>query len=179
MRTFRKWRMMVTLTILIAMMPLLMGCYGSFPLTHFVYKINGDVTRYPLIHSLVFWAFLIVPVYEVAIIADAVVFNLVEFWTGSAPLEPITTLDQNGNTLTLAPAENGRDAVLTILSDGRLVARERFVRVSDGIFDIRDDHGTRTGRVVCSADGSIFLEDSEGHAIAMSSGQLVAALQHQ
>jgi hypothetical protein len=62
------------------------GCYGQFALTKKIHAWNGTITDNKFVHSLVFWAFVIVPVYEVAGLADAIVFNLVEFWSGSNPL---------------------------------------------------------------------------------------------
>lgn len=61
------------------------GCYGTFPLTKQIYKFNGSIgDKY--VKQVVFWAFFIVPVYEVGTLADVIIFNLIEFWTGSNPL---------------------------------------------------------------------------------------------
>jgi hypothetical protein len=81
-------RTLVVLITLVAIMPLVfsVGCYGPFPLTKTIYDWNGSIES-DLGENLVFWAFLIIPVYGVAMGADAIVFNTVEFWTGEPLLE--------------------------------------------------------------------------------------------
>ena len=38
------------------------------------------------VKTLVFWGLNIIPVYGVAALGDLIIFNLIEFWTGSNPL---------------------------------------------------------------------------------------------
>lgn len=61
------------------------SCIGSFTLTGKVYNFNKNVGD-KFLNEIVFLAFNIVPVYGVAVVVDAVVFNLIEFWTDSNPL---------------------------------------------------------------------------------------------
>ena len=60
---------------------ILSSCIGSFQLTNKVKDWNDNIGD-KWINEVVFLAFHIVPVYEVCMFADAVVFNSVEFWTG-------------------------------------------------------------------------------------------------
>ena len=64
---------------------LLSGCYGSFKLTKSLHEWNGTVGD-KFVNELVFLAFVIVPVYEVATLADALVLNTIEFWGGQNPM---------------------------------------------------------------------------------------------
>lgn len=61
------------------------GCFGSFNLTRKVYEFNNEVGD-RFINNIVFWAFLIIPVYEVTTFLDAFILNVLEFWTGSNPV---------------------------------------------------------------------------------------------
>ena len=61
------------------------GCFGSFSLTHKVYDFNADVGD-KFVNTVVFWAFCIIPVYEVSGILDVFLLNLIEFWSGSNPV---------------------------------------------------------------------------------------------
>jgi len=61
------------------------GCFGSFSLTHKVYDFNADVGD-KFVNTVVFWAFCIIPVYETTSFLDIVLFNLIEFWSGSNPI---------------------------------------------------------------------------------------------
>jgi len=61
------------------------GCYGSFKLTHKVHDWNGTVGG-DFVNNLVFWTFVIIPVYEVTLFIDGVILNVIEFWSGSNPV---------------------------------------------------------------------------------------------
>lgn len=62
------------------------GCFGEFALVKKVYDWNDGVTDNKFVKSLVFFALCVIPVYELAGFLDAVVFNLIEFWSGTNPL---------------------------------------------------------------------------------------------
>lgn len=61
------------------------SCIGSFPLTSRVMEWNKEVGS-KFVNELVFIAFWILPVYEVSALADLVVLNSIEFWSGENPL---------------------------------------------------------------------------------------------
>jgi len=168
-------RLPVVLVLLVAMAPWMLGCFGSFPLTHAMYKFNGAVTKSDLIHTVVFWVFVILPVYSIAVIGDAVIFNLVEFWGGEA-LDISSTTDANGVTTTLAPAANGRDAVLTFSRDGKVVGEERFIRAADNTFEVRGTDGTLHGKVLRTDSGDILLTDAHGKTVGKLTAESLAAL---
>lgn len=63
----------------------LTGCYGKFGLTHTIYKANGSVDN-KFLRSGLTWVFVILPVYEFAFFLDFLVFNTIEFWSGSNPV---------------------------------------------------------------------------------------------
>ena len=61
------------------------SCIGSFQLTRNLYSWNMDIDgRWG--SELVFLAMIIIPVYTVTLLADGVVLNAIEFWTGNNPL---------------------------------------------------------------------------------------------
>jgi hypothetical protein len=61
------------------------GCFASFPLTSNIWEWNDSVDG-KFVNLLIFYAFVIIPVYELALLADIIVFNSIEFWTGKDPL---------------------------------------------------------------------------------------------
>lgn len=71
-----------------AMLPM-QSCIGSFSLTHKVLSWNNQVGS-KFVNELVFFAFWILPVYEVTSIADLFVLNTIEFWSGNNPVEAST-----------------------------------------------------------------------------------------
>ncbi len=65
------------------------SCIGSFALTNKVIGWNKQVGN-KFVNELVFFAFWILPVYEVTALADLIVINSVEFWSGNNPLTAST-----------------------------------------------------------------------------------------
>lgn len=68
---------------------MLNSCVGSFALTNKVLSWNNQVGD-KFVNELVFFAFWILPVYEVTSIADLLVINSIEFWSGTNPVEAST-----------------------------------------------------------------------------------------
>lgn len=64
----------------------LQSCIGSFSLTNKVLTWNRNVNN-KFVNELVFFAFWVLPVYEVTAAADLLVINSIEFWSGNNPLE--------------------------------------------------------------------------------------------
>ena len=61
------------------------NCYGGFIATKKLHHWNGGLGN-KWIQTIAFWALIIIPVYEIAVLIDFVVLNLLEFWTGSNPM---------------------------------------------------------------------------------------------
>lgn len=66
------------------------SCIGSFALTNRLLSWNRSLDN-KIVNELVFFAFWVLPVYEVAAVADALVLNSIEFWSGDNPLAKGTT----------------------------------------------------------------------------------------
>ncbi len=88
------------------------GCIGSFQLTNNLYNWNTTQLGSKWASEVVFLAFLIVPVYSVTLLADGIVLNSIEFWTGSNPLamnkgeKEIQIVEQDGNAYKLTLEQN-------------------------------------------------------------------------
>lgn len=67
------------------------SCIGSFGLTNNVLSWNRQVGS-KFVNELVFFAFWVLPVYEVTCLADLLVLNSIEFWSGSNPIAASTTV---------------------------------------------------------------------------------------
>lgn len=81
----RKFYIKVSLLLLLAGSFSLQSCIGSFSLTNKVLKWNKQVGS-KFLNELVFFAFWILPVYEVTAVADLLVINSIEFWSGNNPV---------------------------------------------------------------------------------------------
>jgi len=116
----------------------LTSCYGSFKITRSLYEWNGTVGD-KFVNELVFLAFIIVPVYEVASLVDAVVLNTIEFWSGSNPMG----------------MKDGEQEQKIVEIDGktyRLTAEKNKMRVED-----LNDAKSKTEMIFNEADNSWYL----------------------
>lgn len=106
------------------------GCFGRFQLTRYVYELNGAVpTR--LLRTVVCWALLIIPVYEVSALLDFFIFNLLEFWLDANPLAPTEerramVIDGEEHVLTMRWDGRAIEATLERYREGRLVSTVRL-----------------------------------------------------
>ncbi len=82
----KKFYLTGALALVLASSLSLQSCIGSFALTNKVLRWNNQVGS-KFVNELVFCAFWILPVYELTALADLLVLNSVEFWSGSNPVE--------------------------------------------------------------------------------------------
>jgi hypothetical protein len=88
------------------------GCLGSFQAFNNLKDWNHEVSDSRFVNNLVFWGLNIVPVYGLFFLGDALIFNVIEFWSGSNPiaLEPGETeteiVERDGNTYKMVATTN-------------------------------------------------------------------------
>ncbi|MBD5371211.1 MAG: DUF3332 domain-containing protein [Bacteroides sp.] len=89
------------------------SCIGSFRLTHSVLKWNQQVGS-KVINEIVFFAFWVLPVYEVTSLADLLVINSIEFWSGRNPLTAsVKVVDTDHGRYTIACDSKGYEVTNT------------------------------------------------------------------
>lgn len=81
----KKKYLSVAVVLALAASMLSTSCIGSFALTDKLLTWNKTISN-KFVNELVFFAFWIIPVYEVSAFADVVVFNSIEFWSGNNPV---------------------------------------------------------------------------------------------
>lgn len=67
------------------------SCMGKFALWNSVYSWNEQISN-KFVNELVFLAFWVLPVYEVCGLADIIVLNSIEFWSGDNPMTASTKI---------------------------------------------------------------------------------------
>lgn len=81
------------------------SCIGSFKLTNKVLSWNHQIgTKF--VNELVFVGLWILPVYEISAIADALIINSIEFWSGTNPIEAGTKTVTSDNERYLVAWDN-------------------------------------------------------------------------
>ena len=89
------------------------SCMCKFALTRNLYAWNDQVSN-KFVNEVLFVAFWILPVYEVCGIADLLVLNTIEFWSGDNPLTASTkTIDTDHGRYLVVCDGKGYDITLT------------------------------------------------------------------
>ena len=124
-----KKKLVVAAAVLLSGSLMFSSCIGSFGLTNKLFSWNKGVGE-KWVNEVVFVAFCILPVYEVSLIADALVINSIEFWSGSNPVADV------GNVKTI----DGKDGVYTVETkvDGYHIQKEGDEKALDLVFNEAD-----------------------------------------
>lgn len=105
------------LCLLMASCILYSSCIGSFPVFNKMLKWNKGISSSKFVNELVFICFHIIPVYEVCYLADGLVFNTIEFWSGKSALAKV------GETKRMK-GSNGDIYAITNTKDGYKIVDE-------------------------------------------------------
>ena len=107
-KTFKLTVLLLAATIMFS------SCIGSFRLTNKIKDWNSNVSN-KWVNEVIFLAFHIVPVYEVAMFVDAIVLNSIEFWTGKSADVKV------GNTKVVKNSQ-GQDVEITAMENGYMLS---------------------------------------------------------
>jgi hypothetical protein len=147
------WTIAAALLTVTAAAPL-NACYGKFSLTNKIYDWNGTIGN-EFVRSGVMLALVIIPVYELSLLGDAVIFNLIEFWTGSNPIAA-TEVESNGVR------------VVTI-ARGDSVYELRWIGPQSVELSI---DGQSVGQATSNAMGDLVVTDADGRATTVFRDEL-------
>lgn len=137
-----------SIVIAMATAALLSGCYGKFALTKKLYDFNGSVHPNGIVQSVIMVGLNIIPVYGIAIMADALILNSVEFWTGKNPMNASNTFEDKD-------------------SQGNQV---HAIKHPDGSMDLtfRDTYGGEASMTLVRENDMVKALDSEGKVLAQA-----------
>ena len=139
------------------------GCYGPFNLTRRLYQWNGQVGRDKWEREFLFVVLVWAPVYSIATLADAVVFNSMEFWTGKNPVDrPSARQYDFSSTKRLARKDS--EVLLTYASTpaGAQLLIEQFRNgQTAGSLRVEQRHGMTVG---LDEEGQVLFTASSGPA---------------
>lgn len=97
--------------LLLAATILFTSCIGSFHVTNKVKDWNEGISRSKFVNELVFVALHIIPVYPITLLADGLVVNSIEFWSGKKAIA------EAGKTKTVKNSQ-GQEVQITTLENG-------------------------------------------------------------
>jgi len=132
--------------VVVALCAQFAGCYASFSAFHSVEKWNGKAAESRVATSAIHMALWILPVYELVLLGDVLIFNTVEYWSGKkvfgggggeeTAMRALETgyarLERGGVTYELVALD--RD-VVGIIADGLMVGEAQ--QQADQSWDLR------------------------------------------
>ncbi len=102
----------LTICVALSASVLFSSCLGSFSAFNGLRDWNDGLTSSKFLDNLIFWVLNIVPVYGLFLIGDMIIFNVIEFWSGSNPLAmnegDIETqiVEKDGSTFEMTATKN-------------------------------------------------------------------------
>ncbi len=88
------------------------SCLGSFNAFNNLKDWNQSASDSKFVNNLIFWGLNIIPVYGLFFVGDALIFNVIEFWSGSNPIamqdgdSEIQIVERDGNTFEMIATKN-------------------------------------------------------------------------
>ncbi|MBQ8520224.1 MAG: DUF3332 domain-containing protein [Bacteroides sp.] len=150
----RKNKMTLVCAVLAGSM-LFTSCIGSFKLWNNLKDWNQDVSNSKFVNELLFIALHIVPVYEIAYLADALVLNSIEFWSGSNPVASNETKEVKG--------ENG-DYLVTTTENGYTITHKGDNQSMNLVYN----EETKTWNAVTSTENIELLRMNENGTVSIN-----------
>lgn len=112
----KKTKLTLAIAITLACSMTFSSCIGSFALTNKVLSWNKQIGS-KFVNELVFVAFWILPVYEISAIADVLVINTIEFWSGSNPVSANSTKVVDGKDARYLVQQDSKGYTIKNLND--------------------------------------------------------------
>ena len=145
--------------LLLAATIMFSSCIGSFQLTQKVFKLNKSIGS-KWVNELVFAACCILPVYEITLFVDAIVFNSIEFWSGKKVLanngEKKIVKNSQGENVEITAMENGYNLSNGVESMNLLFNEETQVWSAE-----YNNVSTNLIKIVDESNAQLFLMNGE------------------
>lgn len=152
------------------------SCIGSFQLTSKLKNFNDGIGS-KWVNELVFVAFCIVPVYELSALADVLVLNSIEFWSGKKALadagETKIIKNSKGQDIEVKTLENGY-----ALNDGTNTMNLVFDEKEQIWSAEYEDQVMNLIRLVDENNAQLFLKNGEVMDITLNADGIEAARLH-
>lgn len=149
------------------------SCIGSFNLTNKLLDWNRGLDS-KFVNELVFLAFHIVPVYGVTILADILVINSIEFWTGQNPVAEVgtvKTVETNDGTYAIETKADG----YSIQKEGEASSVELVYNKEDNSWNIEAEGQTHKLLEFKGDDKVVmFLPDGNSMEVELSQAGVLA-----
>jgi len=108
----------IAIASMLACSILFTSCLGSFSAFNNLKDWNRGATDSKFLDNLIFWGLTIVPVYPLFFLGDALIFNVIEFWSGSNPIamkpgeSEVQMVEYKDNTYKLMASQNRMEVLV-------------------------------------------------------------------
>ena len=154
--SMKKNRLTLVAAIFLSGTILFSSCVGSFGLFNRISSWNQSIgTKF--VNELVFLALNIVPVYGVAYLADALVINSIEFWSGTNPMANVGDVKKVKGDYLVKTLENG----YSITKEGEDSAMELIYNKEANTWNVVAD-GVSTELLKMNNDGTAEMNLPNG-----------------
>ena len=161
----KKINLKMAATVMLCGMFLCTSCIGSFALHGRLLDWNQNVSS-KFVNELVYLAFNIIPVYPICYLADALVINSIEFWSGSNPMASVGEVKrvkgENGNYL-VQTLENGYSITKEGEQESMLLVYDAELSTWNVVAD-----GTNVELLKLNADGTASLTLPNGKELCVT-----------
>lgn len=144
------------------------SCIGSFALTNKLLGWNKQIGN-KFVNELVFFCFWIIPVYEVTSLADILVLNSIEFWSGSNPVAQGRSVIDGADGRYLVDCD-GKGYTITSENDGSVVRLD---------FDAEDNSWSVSANGDDPVKFMTFIDDSHVEMLTPDGGRQLVELSAQ
>jgi Domain of unknown function (DUF3332) len=131
------------------------GCFGRFRAVNAVYDFNKSASPNGVVRSLLLFAMVLIPVYELAFFADAIFLNTLDFLNGTNQVAVKTLPD--GSKVELAKLDADTVRVRQVDTAGKETSFD-IVRVGANAGYVRSANGRIVGSVERLADGQLVQQ---------------------
>ena len=146
---------------------MLTSCIGSFQLTNKLLSWNQSIGN-KFLNELVFIAFWVLPVYEVSGLADFLVLNSIEFWSGENPVACGTYKVEGKNGELYLVECDGKGYTVTNTTDNTVFRFDFNEQTKEWSTDI---NGERTVFMTFIDDTHVQLPAADGRTIVVETNQ--------
>lgn len=150
---------------------MLTSCIGSFALTNKLLAWNNQVSN-KFVNELVFFAFWVIPVYEVTALADVLVLNSIEFWSGSNPIAQGKSIIDGKDGKYLVDCD-GHGYTITSLND-KSVVRLDFDETDRSWSVVTDEQSVKFMSFIDDTHVNMIMPDGSYQAYELSDAGLMA-----
>jgi len=157
------------------------GCFGQFKLTQAIWKFNKGISGNKFVQWLMFLVLVIVPVYGLGTLIDALIINSIEFWTGSNPVSSVDGADPGTRIVKLSPTDTlrlSRDFESGVMRmelerEGQESMVRYFEPLENGMV-VRDEAGALLFQAREATDGAVAVTDAAGTPLTLHAAEAVA-----